>query len=197
MMSLEAWESAVAEHCDLEWRLAQVPASARIRGFYYRAIRTALEPAGKWDEYASLLPERRAPVASYPVADFLRRVCVAGAILESPENVHEGMRRIAHGNAVAASESLLGRVMIRLLSGDPKRLLHQGISVRRQSCLYGRWSLEFPSDSQAIMTMTDEYIWPDSYMLGAAQGTMATLPYPVSIRAELITPFSCRTYFSW
>ena len=74
--------------------------------------------------------------------------------------------------------------MLRLLSRDPHKLLQQGVAGRRQSYSYGSWELTFPGERSAIMNMVEEYLYIESYLLGAAQGTFDAISLPV--RAEVV-----------
>src|SRR5688572_28170304 len=133
----------------------------------------------------------------YPTREFLVRLTVGGALLTDPARVHEGMFEIGRRNAVEFSESLLGKTLLRLLSRDPKKLLQQGVAARRQSCSVGRWTLTFPDERSAVMTMTEEYVYIESYLLGAAQGTFDAVGIPVKTEVVLEDRFNGRHVLEW
>lgn len=187
----------VYRHCDLRERLAVLPPSARARGLYFRSIDTVLERAGLGPHYHDLFPERVAASMWHPHADFLVRLAVGASLLTSPERVHEGMFEIGRRNAVAFAESLLGKVMLRLLSRDPQKLLKQGVAARRQSFTYGVWSVSFPTDHEAVMTMRNEYNYIESYLLGAAQGTFDAIDLPVRTEVQLEDRFNGQHFLRW
>ena len=197
---VETREQAIAllgRYCDVEERITLIPPSAKSRGLYFRSIESVVADAGEGEQYRRLFPERFAAVMWYPASEFLVRLVVAGALLASPERVQEGMFEIGRRNAVAFSESLLGRAMLRLLSRDPKRLLHQGAAARRQSSSFGHWDLCFPDGREAIVDMREEYMYIESYLLGAARGTFDAIGIAVDARCELDTRFSGRHLLSW
>ncbi len=197
---MDAREAALAEvsrHCDVIERLSLIPPSAKGRGLYFRSIETALTRAGRIERYRALFPERFAAVLWHPIGDFLVRLVVGGALLATPERVHEGMFEIGRRNAVVFAESLLGRTLLRLLSHDPKRLLQQAAAGRRQSLNYGRWTLEFPEARTAVMTMDEEYLYIESFLLGAAQGTFDAVGVPVRAEAKLEDRFRGRHILVW
>jgi uncharacterized protein (TIGR02265 family) len=197
---MDAREAAIAEvslHCDLTERLTLVPPSAKGRGLYFRSIETVLGQAGRLEKYRTLFPERFATVLWHPISEFLVRLVVGGALLTEPARVHEGMYEIGRRNALSFSESLLGRTLLRLLSHDPKRLLQQAVAGRRQSQNYGHWSLEFPEERTAVMTMVEEYCYIDSYLLGAAQGTFDAVGVPLRAEAKLEDRFTGRHVLVW
>jgi uncharacterized protein (TIGR02265 family) len=187
----------LAKSSDLLERLPLVPPSARIRGLYFRSIERALDAAGRRDRYDDLFPERFMPVAWQPCAEFLPRLVVGGALLAGPEHVHEGMFQIGRGNAMAFAESLVGRILIRLLDRDPRRLLKQGIAGRRQSYSFGHWELDFPSDREAIVTMSEDYLYFDSYLAGAAQGTFDAVGIPVRLQIVIRDRFNGQHILRW
>jgi uncharacterized protein (TIGR02265 family) len=189
--------AAVSQHCDIEERLAVIPPSARWRGLYFHAINTVLSRAGKLEEYQRVMPGSHSALRWYPAGELLQRVAVAGAILRSPEEVHAGMHAIGHDNAIAFSESLLGRSLIRLLSRDPYRLLEQGVSGRRQTATYGRWSLEQTGERSAVMHFEQEYCWLESYIVGAGQGTFESVGVEASFEVQLDDPYNGRHIIHW
>ncbi|HEX4337800.1 MAG TPA: TIGR02265 family protein [Polyangiaceae bacterium] len=197
MDAREAMLAEVSRHCDVVERLSMIPPSAKGRGLYFRSIETALTRAGRIDRYHALFPERFAAVLWHPVSEFLVRLAVGGALLTTPERVHEGMFEIGRRNAVVFAESLLGRTLLRLLSRDPKRLLQQASAGRRQSLNYGRWTLEFPEPRTAVMTMDEEYLYIESYLLGAAQGTFDAVGVPVRTEVTMDDRFRGRHILNW
>ena len=187
----------VSRHCDLTDRLALLPPSARVRGLYFRSIEAVLTRAGRVEPYQKLFPERFAAVLWHPAGDFLVRLAVGGALLTEPSRVHEGMFEIGRRNAVAFAESLLGRTLLRLLSRDPKKLLQQAVAGHRQSYSHGRWALSFPEERTAVMQMIGEYLYIESYLLGAAQGTFDAVNVPVRTEVVLEDRFSGRHILKW
>lgn len=187
----------VCQYCDLAERLELLPPSAKVRGLYFRSIEVVLARAGRDERYRALFPERFTSVLWYPAADFLQRLAVGGAILMEPSRVHEGMFEIGRRNAIAFSESLVGRTLLRLLSKDPKKLLAQGVAGRRQSCSHGRWTLAFPEERKAVVTMLEEYLYIESYLLGAARGTFEAVNIPVVAEVQLESRFYGRHLLRW
>lgn len=197
MRSIADTIGTLTRHSDLHERLRAVPPSAKVRGLYFRSTITVLTAAGKIDEYRELFPEDYSAMRWYPTSDYLIRLAVGAALLTTPERIHEGMREIGRRNAVAFAESLLGRTMLRLLSHDPQKLLRQACAGRRQSYLYGRWEVEFIEDRAAEMRMNEEYIWIESNLVGAAEGTFESIGLAVSVECELTSPFEGRHILRW
>jgi len=188
----------VGPHCDLQARVEAVPPSAASRGVLLRSIEHALEREGKLAAYHEVFgAERIAPLRFYALSDYLIRAAMAGAILRSPERVHEGLFEIGRYNGTSIAESLIGRSVIRLLSHDPRRLLQQGVAGRRLTNAYGHWELEFPSERSAVMRFVEEYSWIESVLLGAAQGTFDMIELPVQIEVQLDGPFQGSHRIHW
>jgi uncharacterized protein (TIGR02265 family) len=188
---------AVSHHCDLRERLPLVPPSAKVRGLYFRNIDAVLARAGRAEVYRELFPERFTAILWHPASDFLVRLAIGASLLTSPERVHEGMFEIGRRNAVAFAESLLGRTLLRLLSRDPHKLLQQAVAARRQSHSYGSWTLTFPEPRKAVMTMVEEYLYIESYLLGAAHGTFDAIGMPVRTEVILDDRFNGQHIIAW
>ncbi len=193
----KAGVSELVAHTDLAERKAMVPASAKLRGLYFKNNITVLRRRGLEEEFREMYPEQYSAVRWYPVADFLERLAVAGALVSGPENVHEGMRLIGENNALAFAESLMGRAMLRLLARDPVKLLRQSMAGRRQSCTYGRWDLELIGPGEAVMSMHEEYLWLESNIVGAAIGTFRSVGVDVDVSLELTSKFEGKVTMRW
>jgi uncharacterized protein (TIGR02265 family) len=187
----------VYRYCDLRERLAVMPPSAKSRGLYFKSIETVLERAGLGRRYHDLFPEHFAAALWHPSSEFLIRLAVAASLLTSSERVAEGMFEIGRRNAVAFAESLLGRVMLRLLSRDPHKLLKQAVAGRRQSASFGSWEVAFPTERSAVITMQQEYMYIESYLLGAAQGTFDAIALPVKTQVVLDDRFNGKHILEW
>jgi uncharacterized protein (TIGR02265 family) len=87
--------------------------------------------------------------------------------------------------------------LLRLLDRDPRRLLRQAIAGRRQSYSYGRWDLEFPGEREAVVTMVEEYLYIESYLVGAAQGTFDAVGVPVRTEVVLRDRFNGQHLLRW
>lgn len=187
----------IGQYCDLGDRLPLVPPSAKIRGVYCRSIDSALEEAGRLGRYREIFPEKLATLSWHPMGEFLVRLNVAGALLAGPERVDEGMLEIGRRNALEVARSLLGRMIVRLLSRDPRKLLLQGVAARRQTCSYGSWQVSFPDQRTAVMTMVEEYLPMDSFLMGAARGTFDAVGLSVDATTVLEDRFHGRHILRW
>lgn len=195
---LDAILAEVGRYCDIKERLTLIPPSAKVRGTYCRSIDAALAEAGKLKRYKELFPTHLGTLNWHPTGEFLVRLTVAAALLmDSPKLVNEGMHEIGRKNALEFAHSLLGRMLMRLLSHDPRKLLMQGVAARRQTCSYGSWQVAFPREREAVVSMNEEYMYLESFMFGAAYGTFDAIGLTLKATCELDTKFRGRHFLSW
>ena len=188
----------VAAHCDIVSRLEVIPPSACVRGLYFRNIETQVERLGRLAEYRQYFPDdHHSSLPYYPVADYLVRIACAGALVASPDRVHDGMREIARGNATTFGASLLGRAMLHLLSRDPVRITEQGLAARRQSFTYGHWEIVRHGTRAIEMVYQGEYWWIESVVAGAASGTFESCGITPAIETKLVDRFNGSTFVRW
>jgi uncharacterized protein (TIGR02265 family) len=148
--------------------------------------------------YKEYFPDDRHSVLSYyPVADFLIRLACAGGIIATPERVHDGMSSLMKDNAEAFMDTLLGRVMLRVLSRDPVRLCEQGTAARRQSFTYGRWELKRRGERLLEIEHRDEYCWIESAIAGSWKGTFEACGIVGEVETKLTDRFNGSTFLRW
>lgn len=190
-----AW---IGGFCDLEQRLADVPPSARLRGLYFGSVLRVLQRAGRLGPYLTFFPDESwSPLRWYPLQDYLVRLSVAGAVLQSPRELHAGMRQISRENATAFASSLLGKVLLRVLARDPVRLTEQGIAARRQSMTHGEWRIARRAPRELEVEYHSEYIWLDSAIAGAAEGTFELCGVPATVHTALEGRYDGVTFVRW
>lgn len=188
----------VAAHCDIEDRLPLVPPSASVRGIYFRAIEKQVAAQGVLESYKEYFPaDRFGSLSFYPVSEYLVRLACAGALVASPERVHEGMLTIAKGNARAFIDSILGRLLLRVLSGDPIRLVEQAIAGHRQSANYGHWEMVRRSERVVEVFYRQEYAWIESAIAGAGLGTFEACGLAVKMETRLEDRFNGSALYTW
>jgi uncharacterized protein (TIGR02265 family) len=188
----------VAPYCDIIERLEVAPRTARLRGVLFRAIRDSMAAHGKLDAYRNYFDDEHSAIPYYPLSDYLVRVAVAGALVTSPQTLHEGMYELSRTNAKTVADSLLGRTLIRLLARDPLRLAEQSVAARRQMSSFGRWSLVRHGPTQVEIVQEDEYTWIESALAGAAAGTFQTLTkFAVTLETKLKDPYNGSTFIRW
>jgi uncharacterized protein (TIGR02265 family) len=188
----------VAPHCDLVDRLALVPPSAQVRGLYLKSLEAILQRAGRSAMYREFFGgERWSAIRMYPLRDYMIRLAVAGAALNSPGRVYQGMHDIWRTNATTFASSLLGRTMLRLLSHDPVRLTEQGLAARRQTFQYGHWEIVRHGPRSVEMVYREEYIWIDCAIAGGAVGAFESCGIDATLHTKLLNRFDGSTTITW
>lgn len=187
----------VGAHCDLERRLADIPPSARGRGLWVRPFENALARRGSMERYLEIFGSQASPLAWHPLGEIAARLAVAGALYTSPREVHAGMRELGRAQAVHFAETLLGRMLLRVLSPDPVRALQQGAAARRQGANYGSWHHDFSTPGKAIVTHENEYIWLESQILGSAEGTFEAIRVPATFELRLTDAYNGVIEITW
>jgi uncharacterized protein (TIGR02265 family) len=196
-MNLRALD-LVAPHCDIEQRLRAAPPSARVRGLAFGPIRNAVSRAGKLPAYHELFgPDKHNSMALYPLGDYMLRLACAGAIIRSPAECLQGTFDISRDNARDYANSMLGRVLIRILAHDPVKLSEQGLAMRRQTCLYGHWELVRHGERDIEMLYYDEYLWIEYATAGAAQGTFEACGVQPHLTTTLRDRWQGSTRITW
>jgi uncharacterized protein (TIGR02265 family) len=187
----------VGAHCDLEQRLRDIPPIARARGIWVRPFESALGRRGRLQPYLDVFGGTSSPLSWHPCGEIAARLAVAGALYASPAEVLHGMRELGRAQAVHFSESLLGSMLLRILSPDPVRVLQQGAAARRQGCSYGSWQHDFSTPGKAVVTHRDEYLWLDSQVLGSAEGTFAAIRVPAKFELHMTDAYNGVIEITW
>lgn len=165
---------------------------------YFSNAQRVLKQAGRLPAYSEFFPDERwSTLRWYPVADYLLRLAVAGAALVTPAELHAGMRRISRQNVTEFTSSLLGRMLLKMLSKDPVRLTEQGIASRRQSMNYGTWSIARREDHMLEVIYRTEFIWIESAIAGAAEGTFELCGVPAKVETVLDDRYNGSTFVRW
>jgi len=151
--------------------------------------------AGLYNEYFG--GERWSVIRMYPLRDYMIRLAVAGASLQSPQRVHEGMHDIWRTNATTFASSLLGRTMLRLLSNDPVRLTEQALAARRQTYQYGHWEIVRHGPRAIEMVYREEYLWIESAVAGGAVGAFEACGIKANLETKLLSRFDGSTSITW
>jgi uncharacterized protein (TIGR02265 family) len=187
----------VAPYCDIVDRLELAPATARLRGILFRAITEEMVTHGKLERYREFFDDDYSAIPYYPLSDYIVRLAVAGALITTPQTLHEGMYELSRSNAKSFAGSLLGRTLIRLLARDPLKLTEQGIAARRQMSSYGRWSIIQHNPREIEVKYENEYVWIESAVTGSAAGSFEGQGMTVTVETKLTDPFNGSTIVRW
>ncbi|MEC7521606.1 MAG: TIGR02265 family protein [Myxococcota bacterium] len=176
----------VGGHCDLEERLPLVPPSARLRGVWFRILERQLAQRDLLERYREIFPgPSPSSLAFHPVADFLPRAAVAGALVAGPAGLHDGLFALTHENSAGFANTLVARTLLKFLANDPRKLTQQAIASRRQTTTYGSWEVIDWGEGFVEVRLREEYVWIESYMRGAAHGSYVRFGEEVRSEARL------------
>lgn len=188
----------VAPHCDISDRLAAVPPSAFVRGIWFKTIESELTRLGLLERFAVAFPARgEVTFRMYPLAEYLLRLAYAGALVVSPERLHEGMYQLFRGNATAFFETLLGRSLLRMMAKDPVGVARQAVAAKRIATNYGRWTLVETGPRSFEMVYENEYVWIESALLGGAIGALETTGIKPVTEVRLRDPYNGSLIVRW
>lgn len=188
----------LAPHCDIATRLNAVPSSARVRGIYFRSALEEVTRRGLRSAFETVIHEtERSAFMLYPLTDFLLWIAWAGSLIASPPAVQVGMRELFRGNAVYFGQSLLGRSLLRLISRDPVKQMHQAVQSKRAVSNYGRWFIVDESARHIVIRHEAEYVWIESALLGGALGGFESCGISPSVDVKLTDPYNGDLIFRW
>lgn len=188
----------LAPHCDITTRLKQVPATARMRGLYFRATLDELGRRGLRSAFETVIHEtERSAFMLYPLTDYILWVAYAGSLITSPARVHTGMYELARSHSLYFGQSLLGRSLLRLISRDPIRQMHQAVQSKRAVSNYGRWFIADEGPRHIVFRLEDEYVWIESSLLGGAVGGLESCGVNPTVEVQLRDPFNGDLSFKW
>lgn len=188
----------LAPHCDIAPRLAAVPPTACVRGLYFRAALDEITRRGQRAAFETIIHDtERSAFMLYPLTDYLVWIAWAGSLIATPTDVHVGMRELFRGNAVYFGQSLLGRSLLRLISRDPIRQMHQAIQSKRAITNYGRWSIIDEGPRHVTVRHDDEYVWIESALLGGALGGFESCGLSPTVEVSLRDPYHGDIAFRW
>lgn len=158
----------------------------------------ALKQVGKLEEYREYFPDDRwSMLTYYPLASFMLRVAVAGAIMASPFEIHHGMHQAMRLNATTFASTVLGRALFRILAKDPIRLTEQAMAARRQAMSYGEWSIVSRGPRHIETAYRSEYLWIESAIAGSAVGTFDACNLVATVETRLDDRFNGSTLITW
>jgi uncharacterized protein (TIGR02265 family) len=183
----------------LDDRLADTPADASVRGFWFSATARHVARLGPAESVAlrrATGGPSRIPFRMYPVRDYLNELAAAAAI-SNPQDPDEGVRSIWRSGVSAYVDSPFGRSLVRLLRPNPVRYVGWLARHREHFCDYGEWQMIEHSPGYVTMEMKDEYIWIETAHRGAAEGVLVMCGVQGTVEAELTTPYSGRLHIRW
>lgn len=163
--------AAASRHCDVVERLSQVTEAQQVRGVWFAMLHDEVQRRGPTLGQAFEAEVGRTEHVTfrmYPVADYLRHLVVAGALVASPERVHEGMQDLHRQSVRYFARSVVGRAFVSLIrfAQTPLGLFQQVSRSRSHIATYGRWIIEPEASRRARIQILDEPVYVESAQVG-------------------------------
>ncbi len=188
----------VREALDVDRRLAEIPASAQVRGWIFKM--TADEVA-RHGPAAVATYRRLSPVKStwffrmYSVRDFVQDAA-AGAAAINPNNPHAALRAIWR-NAPRYAPLFNAQRFTALLKASPLDAVRWLEAQRDMFWNYGGWRVEARDEDYFVIHYFDEYIWIESAHVGGTEGVLYACSATGSAEPDLDSPFNGRIHVRW
>ena len=197
LMSVVVNQAPAAVGLDLTQRLSDVPASAMIRGVFFRLLKDEATKRGLSTvrDLNEKLRERDG-FRFYPARELMKAYATAASLIDpDPE---QGLRTLFLDMAPSYAKTLYGHQFRKLLGNpDPARALRYLERARERVANYGSWRLETIGPRHVVLHMFDEYLWIDSAQRGAVEGLLAACHVVGEIRIELDSPYRGAVDIRW
>jgi uncharacterized protein (TIGR02265 family) len=180
-------------HTDLRWRLAQIPDSARVVGAYLNMLDDRAEQFGprvhrSYREFFQLY--RFSALRSYPVKDYLIRLCKLAELQFGAPNVYRGLYEIQAGAFPAFRSTLMGRLMFAALGTDFSRVFPMMTRAMDTSLNYARVIITNDRPNHYIARWTNQYVYIEHAMAGALEGIARICNVELDLQIRLDDPFN-------
>ncbi len=183
---------AAAVHCDAVERLARVRDDQRVRGVWFGMLRDELRRRGPqiYGEFEREVGLHEAVTFKmYPVADYIRRLVVAGALVASPERVHEGMRDLHRSSVGYFARSVLGRAVVSLVRPTPLSFLQQVQRSRALIASFGAQHVTAVGERCIRVHHVDDPVYVESAQRGGLESVFDVCGVEARIHVEMRTAF--------
>jgi hypothetical protein len=188
----------VHQALDLENRLAQIPASAQLRGWMFKMTADEVARHGP----AAVATHRRlSPVKStwffrmYSVRDFVQDAAAAAAAI-NPRDPHAAIRA-TWKNGPRYAPLFNAQRFVALLRATPLDAIRWLESQRDMFFSYGGWRVEPRDDHYFVIHYFDEYIWIPSAHVGGTEGVLDACRVTGTAEPDIDGPFNGRIHVRW
>lgn len=189
---------AAAAHCDIRERLGLVHDEQRVRGVWFAMLRDEVRRrglAGPFEREVGL--HESVTFKMYPVADYLRRLVTAGALVASPEKVHDGMRDLHRSSVRYFAQSLLGRAIVSLVRPTPLKLLEQVQRSRGLMATFGEQRVTSLGERRIRVHHVDDPVYIESAQVGGLLSTLEACGFDARVDVELRSRFDGILTVEW
>jgi uncharacterized protein (TIGR02265 family) len=157
------------DQADLARRVAATTDKDTVRGLIFNCILALIEERLGAEAARSCDPGQkgtRVDLFSYPAADLLRLNWRGADLLEATfGGTDEAFFRFGHRTVAQLAGTLMGRTLMSLVAGSPRKLLGQIQASYRTTVSYGERQVEWLGDRRARVVYRGEF-FPPSYNAG-------------------------------
>lgn len=159
---------------DLRRRLSRVRPGDTTRGLFFKAVLDSVRQLGSEAAAQQCLEEsgekRFVELFNYPMGTLLRMSYVGARLLsDETRSFEEVMRQLGYLSAKSFTHSMMGKLMLRLVVGDARRLLDTLPSAHRLNTSTGECKVRWTGHTSAIVLITRDFL-PHPYTEGSLQG---------------------------
>ena len=184
-------------HLDLHQRIDDLPATAMVRGVFFRLLRDEASRRGLSSiKELNDLVSHREPWKLYPARELMTAYATAASLIDPDPN--QGLRALFFGIAPSYAETWYGQLFRKFLgSPDPARALRYIERARERVSNYGSWRLETVGPCHVVLHMFDEYFWIESAQRGGCEGLLEACRVEGDVRVELDSPYRGALDIEW
>lgn len=198
-----AWESLkLGSEEELRFRLSFIEPSNAIRGVFIKGVLEVVQQIGgkaAVDHCMEVLGEKELlDFFNYPMATFLRMTYAAAHFLSDRYGNFEGaMWKMGYQALKNFEVSPVGRSMLMLAHGEPKRLLESLPATTQAMTAGGETSVLSTGHTSGIYSVKRDFM-PPCYTEGAMQALFEVMKvHKLEIHAERTGPFDTNYRISW
>ncbi|MGZ3420440.1 MAG: TIGR02265 family protein [Polyangiales bacterium] len=189
---------AAAAHCDIGERLEVVRDDQRVRGVWFAMLRDEMFRRGLHGAFERDVGlHESVTFKMYPVADYLRRLVCAGALVASPENVHDGMRELHRSSVRYFARSVLGRAIVSLVRPTPLQFLKQVERSRSLMATFGEQRVTALGERSIRVHHVDDPVYIESAQVGGLLSTLEVCGFEAHVQVDMRSPFDGILTVEW
>jgi hypothetical protein len=182
-------------HTDLEWRLKQIPDTAKCRGAFLNTLDDRAADLGEEtrQRYRNFFQTYHFSIFKlFPVRDYLTRIMVLSQIHFGTERIYEGLFHIHRFTFPAWKKNLLGRAAFAMVGSNLEFVLkvmekgYQGDHFVN----YAGFSFERLGPDHFLGHFTNEYVYIEHAIKGGVAGAGDACNLKLDLTVSLKDPFN-------
>jgi len=186
-----------ASQLDLEKRLRDLPATAMVRGIFFRLLKDETEKRG----ISAVEELKRVLVGKdvwrlYPARELMVAYATAASLVDPDPN--QGLRSLFHDMGPSYSRTWYGQLFRKFLgSPDPGRAIRYIERAKERVSNYSTWRVETLGPRHVVLHMFNEYFWIESAQRGGCEGLLQACDVSGEVRPELDGPYNGALDVRW